>query len=85
MFNAPSLTALSVSNGATVGSQQLAISGSNFGVSEVGWDYDTCLKERNVDVPDPTDCAAGDAHIVGVGPTSGIKVSEPRRMTDPND
>ncbi len=53
---------------------RLTLQGANFGTSPIGWDFDGCMRYRNPDDPDVTQCVPGDSLFFGPGWTRGLVV-----------
>ena len=75
VFDKPSIDNLNVTvNGPVGGGMRLTLQGANFGTSPIGWDFDGCMRYRNPDDPDVTQCLAGDALFFGPGWTRNLIV-----------
>ena len=69
--NAPAVSYVT-HNGPVGGGTRMSIQGANFGTAPVGWHMDGCLRYRNPDQPDPSQCVPGDSIYFGAGRTQGL-------------
>jgi hypothetical protein len=67
----PSLLSVTT-NCPAAGGGVLTILGENFGTTSVGWDGAGCMRYRDSDNPDPSQCLPGDSHFFGAGWTQGL-------------
>ena len=59
-------------NGAGAGGTRLTLQGANFGTSAIGWHMDGCIRYRDPEAKDVTQCLAGESIFFGAGFTNGL-------------
>ena len=62
VFDGPSISYITA-NGPLGGGVVLTIQGNNFGTSPIGFDLKDCIRYRNPDIPDLTQCMPGDSGL----------------------
>jgi len=60
-------------NGPLGGGAVLTIQGKHFGVSSIGWDFAYCMRYRDPENPDISQCISGESVFVGIGRTKHLE------------